>query len=909
MTQIQTTKGTLNTMKKHMMKRALCAVLSLLMVVTTFAFVPTSAASTAWNGTDETYDWYVNAEGTASDPYLISKPSDLAGWSALTNGTYNYRTLNALTGFTENSAIMKKFDGKYFRITADLDMGSKNFTPIYAANGLTDGAAALIGEVHLDGQNHTIKNLTIDDVAGVVRAYAGLFYYLGAGSDIRNLHFVNAQIHGNRAAVVAGEASTQDMTVYNVSVDSTSSVRGDQFGGGLFCLMVDKRDLGKSSSFAYCVNAATVTSKIRMGGIVASYQTSDDVTFSYCVNKGNLISTNQTHMGGIVGTTMDSMPYGINFRLENCYNTGNLTINGNANSSRVSGMLGSHSGHADHTYTAISCYDVSNRNINTVKETVKIEGKDVERDGTAYHSAMGIGFAVHATSAKKTLDHCYAVKGTLTGYAYEDTVGSALRVGGNTTLGGTVTSSLMVASTTTSITLKDGTTSTVKAEMERIDETIASLRNVKLSLMDGRLSVRIGLVDPYGFMTITKLTDNAGNAVEYDEAGFAYSTERQDPFGIMAEENAKVVGQDYIERGESTGEFYSCYADLWASELDTTVYVVAYARVGDHVLLSETREINLYEVTYAVMQGAFADVNFPEYERNVYSKMLAYHATYVEYLDSTLASQWLKVATYNVYHCGDVRLWDHNKSDTYNAFNANIVNVENIANFMIEYDLDVLTMNETCRYSTDYNDGNTAQAERIAALLTQKTGKTYYWAFAKAQTKATGEFGNAIVSKYPIKNVTNGYVESTALEQVGTGDTGSKRCLGHAELNVNGQTVSVLFTHFSLDEKDRLKAVEQVQSKVQSIKSADSKRAIIFMGDLNEHPYSANGMYDGLLSFLSPTAPKNQLPLTHSNLRPATTIDYIMHSSNVVSKDLYAPGEVMYSDHLPVIVTVGLPKN
>ena len=283
--------------------------------------------------------------------------------------------------------------------------------------------------------------------------------------------------------------------------------------------------------------------------------------------------------------------------------------------------------------------------------------------------------------------------------------------------------------------------------------------------------------------------------------------------------------------------------------------------------------------------------------------MLAYHAAYVEYLDSTLASQWLKVATYNVYHCADLR---YARNDNTDPWTADLVNIENIANFMLEYDLDVMTMNETCRYSTRYDDGNTAQAERIANYLTQKTGEQYYWAFARAEIQSTGEFGNAIVSKYPIAKITNGYLDDTT--RYAQDSNGTTLCLGHAELNVGGQTVSVLFTHLSLSATDRLLQIETVKNKVQSIQVADPNRAIIFMGDLNENPYDSNGMYDALLTFLSPTAPKNQLPLTYSSERPVRTIDYIMHSSNVVSKDLYVPGDVLYSDHLPVIVTIGLPK-
>ena len=882
-------KGTFNAMKKHVMKRILCALLSILTVTTTFAFLPIGAASAAWDGTTETYDWYVAAEGTAKDPYILSKPSDLAGWSALSNGTYNYQTLNALTGFTENSAIHKKFDGKYFRLSASLDMGGHNFEPIFAANSFNEGAAGIFGEIHLDGQNHTVKNLKITDVGSTVRSHAALFSCLGAGSEIRNLHFENAEIKGSRAAVIAAESSTQDMTVYNVSVDSTSSVTGTTWAGGLFCLMLDTRAAGKSSSFSYCVNAATVTGTNRMGGIVASYQTSDDVTFSYCVNKGALITQSGSYIGGILGTTMDGIAKGMNVKMENCYNTGTITVN--SGSSRISGLLADHRGHANHTFTAVSCYDASNRSIS----------------GTTYHSAMGIAVGSGAATAPKTLEYCYAVKGTLSGTAYADTVGSPLKAAANTTLGTSVTSSLLVASTTTSITLKDGTTSTVVREMARIDTAIASLRNVEFTLYGDRLSLRIGLDTPYRFMTITKITNGKGNSIACEEFGFAYSTDRKEARAIFEEENAKVVGEAYTPNGENTGKFSAYYTNIGVADLDTTVYVVAYAKVGGAILLSEVREINLYEVTDAIVGGAYSTVNFPETEKNVYEYMSMACVQENERLDSAAGiSKWLKVATYNVYHCADARLFKNDNSD---PWNANIVNTDNIGDFMLAYDLDVLTMNETTRYSIPYRDNRTAQAERVANYLTQKTGKQYYWAFANGKTDSKGEFGNAIVSKYPIKNVTNGTLNDVTIYDTSV-IVGSDhaRSLGHAELNVNGQTVSVLFTHFGLSDAVRTNSVATVKQKVQSIKAADTNRPIIFMGDLNEDPYAANGMYNTLLTFLEPTAPKNELPLTYSNLRPATTIDYIMHSSNVVSKDLYVPADVLYSDHLPVIATIGLPK-
>lgn len=108
-------------------------------------------AADAWDGTDNT-SWYTDAEedaGTADKPYEISTAEQLAGLAQLVNGGTN-------------------FSGKTIKLTADIDLGDKEWTPIG-----NDENWELKFSGTFDGDGHTISGLNVLDTL-----FPGLFGYV-----------------------------------------------------------------------------------------------------------------------------------------------------------------------------------------------------------------------------------------------------------------------------------------------------------------------------------------------------------------------------------------------------------------------------------------------------------------------------------------------------------------------------------------------------------------------------------------------------------------------------------------------------------------------------------------------------------------------------------------------------------
>ena len=271
--------------------------------------------------------------------------------------------------------------------------------------------------------------------------------------------------------------------------------------------------------------------------------------------------------------------------------------------------------------------------------------------------------------------------------------------------------------------------------------------------------------------------------------------------------------------------------------------------------------------------------------------------------------KWIKVATYNVWHCGDYRLWKVPRD----AGNKDIVNTDNVGEFMYRYGIEICTLNEMMKgtYVSDYKD----QAEEIARYMTEKTGEKYYSAFGEAAPQpawggnpAGGSYGNAIVSKYPIKNVQpDGYiVKDTTLisipyEERIEGVSGYEtRALVKAVLDVDGKELVVMTGHFGLVKEERQKAVEAVRDALTTISGP-----ALLMGDFNARPDSEE--YDAFAKLMVPTAAKEDLPFTFPTGELRVVLDYILHTPDVVSKDLKAIPEVISSDHIPLTATIGMP--
>ncbi len=235
----------------------------------------------AWDGETKAQP---TGKGTEAEPYRIGTGAELAWLADKVNGG--------------NSGSL------YAVLTADIDLGFCEWTPIGRKVGYSNGAY----RGTFDGQGHTVSGLYISSAD---TGYVGLFGRGFVGTKLRDL-------------TVRGEISltdvTSDIVVGGIIADSTSAVFENCVSD--VQISVTFNDLGGRGSslggFAGLASSGTFTDCRFEGSITCLYQYSSYLGFS----DGGL--------GGIVG-------YLKNGRLERCANVGDVTAN---KASGVGGIAG-----------------------------------------------------------------------------------------------------------------------------------------------------------------------------------------------------------------------------------------------------------------------------------------------------------------------------------------------------------------------------------------------------------------------------------------------------------------------------------------------------------------------------------------------------------------------------------------
>ena len=213
-----------------------------------------------------------SGSGTQADPYLIQNKADLKQLAADVNSGTHYK-------------------GKYFKVTADIDLGNEEWTPIGKSGATFQG--------HFDGGNKTISNLNI--TSG--NDYVGLFGFTTNGS-VKNLTVDNAKVKGRvGVGVVAGVPYTSKYS--NIKV--TGLVQVDGLG-----------DVGGVLGYNVYANVTDITVDVEKGSYVnADSRENGNLYWSYVggvigfMGEGNITVSNVTSnidvkgnvcgVGGITG--------------------------------------------------------------------------------------------------------------------------------------------------------------------------------------------------------------------------------------------------------------------------------------------------------------------------------------------------------------------------------------------------------------------------------------------------------------------------------------------------------------------------------------------------------------------------------------------------------------------------------
>ena len=215
--------------------------------------------------------------GIKTNPYLIEDAKDLKLLAEKVNSGETY-------------------EGKYFKLTADIDLKNEEWTPI--GTMLVEEGRPFQGT--FDGDEHQITNLKISNGG----QYAGLFGYT-KGAVIKNCN-VTGEINGyNHTGGIVGSANV-NTKIRNCSFQGNVKGKGEGRGG-----IVGYMSGGGEVSG--CFVTGTVTGDREVGGIAGS----GVGTIKNCYALANVTATG-VNAGGIAGKA-----YGVT--IENCYYSGEVS--------------------------------------------------------------------------------------------------------------------------------------------------------------------------------------------------------------------------------------------------------------------------------------------------------------------------------------------------------------------------------------------------------------------------------------------------------------------------------------------------------------------------------------------------------------------------------------------------------
>ena len=232
-----------------------------------------------------------SGSGTEEDPYIISTANDIVTLANACNA--------------EKSINIGHYDGKYFKLTADIDMSEvKNFIGIGTAPKSVASSVTYYFGGNFDGQGHKITNMTINGLATDIIT-GGVNTGTGANQSRANVGFFG---------------TLRGAEVKNLIIDSSCSIRGINCVGGVAGNVLANNASIPPTIVSNCVNNATVTAVGNHAGGIAGQVSCTNFKYtaivSDCLNNGT-ITTNADNVGGIVGNA--------NFgQVSLCANTGTV---------------------------------------------------------------------------------------------------------------------------------------------------------------------------------------------------------------------------------------------------------------------------------------------------------------------------------------------------------------------------------------------------------------------------------------------------------------------------------------------------------------------------------------------------------------------------------------------------------
>lgn len=225
-----------------------------------------------------------------------------------------------------------------------------------------------------------------------------------------------------------------------------------------------------------------------------------------------------------------------------------------------------------------------------------------------------------------------------------------------------------------------------------------------------------------------------------------------------------------------------------------------------------------------------------------------------------MTNREIRIGTYNIWHAGRV------KED-----------VGVIGRYLSDLRLDIVGLQEV--------DVRTERMNGMDTLsIIAEAGRYPYYAFAKAFDFGGGEYGTAILSRYPILEAQTVPLYSAGLEP---------RSFCHAVINLGERTLDFFNTHLSNEDTQiRLMQLAQLSEATAQCES------FVLVGDFNTAKLNDFAALKG-----ARTVNPNLFPSFYPT---GSAIDHIFLTQGLFCTEVQMP-QTELSDHYPVLAQVRLP--
>ncbi len=237
----------------------------------------------------------------------------------------------------------------------------------------------------------------------------------------------------------------------------------------------------------------------------------------------------------------------------------------------------------------------------------------------------------------------------------------------------------------------------------------------------------------------------------------------------------------------------------------------------------------------------------------------------------------IRILSYNIHHCNPPGEKD-------------LIDLASIANTIADQQPDIVALQEV-----DVNTDRSGEGNQ-AAMIAKKLDMNYF--FAKTIDYDGGEYGVAILSKYPMLE--------TTIHELPTKGNEEARVLATAKVEVN-QGTHILFgsTHLNSSKSSENRILQM--KKIVEISNSINNMDVIIAGDFNAVPQSeviniAEENFNNTCDDCKPTFPATT---------PSKVIDYIFFKSKV--NNLFVSSydvieDSHSSDHRPVFAEINFIK-